>query len=108
MKKRILNILGLAQKAGRLAAGERAVEDAIRSGKARLLLIAKDASANSRKHPSDMAVYRSLPYVFWGNKEELGRTIGKEERSGIVINDPGLADRIQVLLKEESEEKEGE
>ena len=51
-----LSLLGLAAKAGRVVSGEFATEKAVKAGKARLVLVAGDASDNSRKKFSDMCV----------------------------------------------------
>ncbi len=98
-------MLGLAQKAGRIASGEVAAENAIRSGAARLVIAASDASAASRKHLLDMASYRKIPALVWGGKDELGRAIGKSERAGLVITDEGFAGRIGSLIRQETEQK---
>jgi len=42
----ILNFLGLMKKAGKLAYGDEACYDAVRTGRAKALLIASDASPN--------------------------------------------------------------
>ena len=108
MKNKILNMLGLAQKAGRIASGELAVRNAVKTGKVSYLLIARDASAASRKSLSDMAASRKIPCHVWGTKEELGQAVGKEERSGIAITDSGFAGRIRIMLEEETEGKQGD
>ena len=41
--------LGLAQKAGKVASGDFAVRSALKSGKAKLLVVAEDAAPNSKK-----------------------------------------------------------
>ncbi len=41
--------LGLAQKAGKVASGDFAVRSALKSGKAKLLVVATDAAPNSKK-----------------------------------------------------------
>lgn len=41
--------LGLAQKAGKVASGDFAVRSALKSGKAKLLIVAADAAPNSKK-----------------------------------------------------------
>ncbi len=106
MEKSIYNMIGLAQKAGCIAAGETAVENAVKSGTVHLLIIASDASDSSRKHLRDMAVYRNIPNCVWGTKEDLGRSIGKAERSGVAVSNQGLALKIQAMI--EKEEKQGE
>ena len=98
-------MLGLAQKAGRIASGEVAAESAIRSGEARLVIAASDASAASRKHLLDMAAYRKIPALIWGGKDELGQAIGKSERAGLVVTDEGFAGRIGSMIRQETEQK---
>ena len=46
---RILSSLGLAQKAGCIASGEYAVEKAVKGGLASLVIVAEDASDNTKK-----------------------------------------------------------
>ena len=47
--KKILNLLGLATKAGKIASGEFAAEKAVKSGKAHLVIVSEEASDNTRK-----------------------------------------------------------
>ena len=56
-----LSLLGLAAKAGRVVSGEFATEKAVKAGKARLVLVAGDASDNSKKKFSDMCAYYKVP-----------------------------------------------
>lgn len=48
-ERKIYSFIGLAKKAGMVAAGEGQVEAAIKKKKAALVIIAKDASINTRK-----------------------------------------------------------
>ncbi|KMO58564.1 50S ribosomal protein L7, partial [Lacticaseibacillus rhamnosus] len=52
-KQAVLNLLGLARRASRLTTGDQLVLSAIRSGEAKLVFVASDASANTRKKFSD-------------------------------------------------------
>ncbi len=51
-KDKVLSLLGIAQKAGRVVSGEFSVEKAVKEGKACLVLVAKDASDNTKKNVS--------------------------------------------------------
>lgn len=97
-------MISLSMKAGKISAGSFAAENAIRSGKAALILVSQDASANTKKKYHDMAVYRSIPIHEFLTKKELGALIGKEERSCVVITDPGLAGEIDRLFDMEVQE----
>ncbi len=75
----VLSSLGLIRKAGRLTYGSDAAVDAIRSGKATVVVVACDASENTKKRLSDKAKtygvrYEEIPFT----RAELGQAIGKE------------------------------
>ena len=48
-KDKILSYLGLATKAGQTVSGEFCVEKSVRQGKAKLVIVSKDASEASQK-----------------------------------------------------------
>ena len=95
---RLTALLGLAQKAGKLAAGEQAVEKSIRSGKARLVLIAEDASENTRKGYRDMATYYTVPCYQILSKDAFGNAIGKSPKAALVIMDAGFVKAIRACV----------
>ena len=51
--RKVLGSLGLAMKAGDVVSGEFMTEKAIREGIARLVIVAKDASGNTKKKFAD-------------------------------------------------------
>ena len=91
---KVLSLIGLAKKAGKCKAGEFSVEAEIKAHKARLVIVALDASDNTKKHYSDMCSYRNIPIVYYSDKDTLGRCIGCEERAAAVILDDGFASGI--------------
>lgn len=97
---KVLSMLGMAKKAGHLCAGETATETAVKEYEARLVVIAADASDNTKKHFNDMCIYRDIPIRIYGTKEELGRAIGADYRSNIAITDEGLAAAIVKRIEE--------
>ena len=54
MNDKVISLLGLAERAGKIASGEFAAEKAVKTGKARLIIVAEDASDNTKKKFSDM------------------------------------------------------
>lgn len=100
-QNRILSLLGIAMKGRNLVSGEFQTLDAIRNGSAMLVIIAEDASANTRKKFTDKSSYYEVPVMYYGTKEELGNAIGKDFRSVLGVCDAGLADVIGRQLKEE-------
>lgn len=96
---RILSGLGLAQKAGKTASGEYAVEKAVKSRLAFLVIVAADASGNTKKKMKNMTGFYHTPMYFYGTKEALGACIGKEYRSMAAVLDRGFAAAIEKQLK---------
>jgi ribosomal protein L7Ae-like RNA K-turn-binding protein len=97
---RVLQMIGLSAKAGKVKSGEFAVEQSVKANKAYLVIVASDASDNSKKSYSDMCAYYDVPLFFYGNKETLGACVGKEFRASVAIMDENLAnavaDKIQL------------
>ncbi len=98
MQDRVLGLLGLCQRAGKIKSGEFQTEKSIKEGKARLVLFPKDASENTKKKFRNMCVYRQLPFYEYGTKEILGHAIGREERSSISIEDEGFSKQLEKIL----------
>ncbi|MCR4924477.1 MAG: L7Ae/L30e/S12e/Gadd45 family ribosomal protein [Lachnospiraceae bacterium] len=96
-RDKALNMLSIAAKGRNLSSGEFQTEESIKDGKACLVIVAGDASENTKKHFSDMCSYYQVPLIFYSNREELGRAIGKEFRALVAVNDKGIADRVLVL-----------
>jgi ribosomal protein L7Ae-like RNA K-turn-binding protein len=91
-----LSRLGLAMRAGKLVSGEEIVLKAIRSGEAKLVVLAKDASENTEKKISDKCSSYGIPLLIGYSRFELGAAVGKPERVLFAVTDRAFADMIQV------------
>lgn len=98
MKDKILSLLGLAERAGKIASGEFASEKAVKTGKACLVIVAEDASENTKKKFSDMCSYYQVPIAYYSQKNMLGHGIGKELRASLAVLDSGFAKAIEKQL----------
>lgn len=94
MQDKIFSLLGLAAKAGKVAAGGFSAEEAVKNRKARLVIIAADAQQNTVKKFTDKCTHYKVPFRFYGSKEELGRAVGRESRVCVAVTDHGLAQSI--------------
>lgn len=94
---KVLSLLGLATKAGKVASGEFSTEKSVKTGKGFLVLVADDASQNTRKKFQNMCDFYEVPIYFIANKEELGRFCGKEFRASLALQDENFA---KAMLKE--------
>ncbi|MDO5133466.1 MAG: ribosomal L7Ae/L30e/S12e/Gadd45 family protein [Eubacteriales bacterium] len=94
MQDRVLSLLGLAAKAGMTASGGFSAEEAVKSRKARLVIVARDAQANTAKRMTDKCTFYKIPFRFYETKETLGRAVGKQDRACIAVMDRGFAESI--------------
>ena len=97
-KDRVLSMLGLATRSRNVVSGGFATEEAVKRGKACLVIIACDASDNTRKKFSNMCGFYQVPCDYYSTKEVLGHAIGKEERSCLAVTDEGFANSIRKHL----------
>ncbi len=98
-KDKIFSLLGLATRSRNVVSGEFTTEKALKAGNAKLVIIAEDASDNTKKMFSDMCIFRKVPIYYFGTKEELGHCMGKEMRSSLAITDAGFTTSIQKYLE---------
>ena len=91
---RLRSMIGIAQKAGKLVSGEFAAESSVRSGDAKLVIVAGDASYNTKKLFNNKCKHYGVPLIEVLTKEELGHSIGKEYRAVAAVLDKGIADAI--------------
>ena len=101
-EKKMLSLFGLAAKAGRIASGEFQTEAAVKEGTAQLVVVAEDASENTKKLFRDKCSFYHVPVMQLGTKEELGHAIGKEYRACVAILDAGFAEAVMKKRNQES------
>lgn len=87
--------LGLAQKAGKVASGDFAVRSTLKSGKAKLLIVATDAAPNSKKDMYYLAEVAGVEVIELLTRDELGYAIGKAKRTALVITDNNFAKMLK-------------
>lgn len=94
----ILSLVGIAKKAGKIAAGEFQTENAVKSGKASLVIVSEEASDNTKKKFRNMCTFYEVPILFYGEKEALGAAIGCEFRASLAVLDAGLSKAIEKKM----------
>lgn len=98
-QRNYLNLLGLAQRAGKCISGIDLIVTNIQKQSAFLVLIAQDASPLTKKKLMDKCHSYDVPYVEIDDRFTLGTAIGKEERVAIAIIDQGFAKKLQSLVE---------
>ena len=95
---RVLSMIGIAAKSGNVVSGEFSTEKAVKTGSAFLVIVSEEASENTKKHFTDMTSFYEVPIYFYGDKESLGRAIGKEFRASLAIVNENLAKAVETKL----------
>jgi len=101
MREKTLKFLGLMRRANALQVGENNAGEAVRAGKAKLLLLASDASENAKKRAESFVGGRScllleLPFT----KEELSSALGLGGCSMAAVTELGFANALIKRLQE--------
>ena len=96
-RKKVLNLLGLATKAGKIASGEFMTEKSVKEGRASLVIVSEEASDNTRKMFLNLCTYYKVPMYLFGTKEELGHAMGQEFRASLAVLDSGFS---KALVKQ--------
>lgn len=105
MNNRVLSHLGLAMRAGKVVTGDEIVLKVIRSSEAKMVILAGDASDNTKKKFRDKCGTYKIPLVIGFDRESLGTSVGKPERVVLAVTDQGFAEMIskQVGIMSEVE-----
>jgi ribosomal protein L7Ae-like RNA K-turn-binding protein len=98
-QNKVFSLIGLATKAGKIVSGEFSTEKAVKSNGASLVIVAEDASDNTKKMFRNMCTYYKVPLYFFGAKDSLGHAIGKEVRASLAVLDEGFAKAMVKQLE---------
>lgn len=103
-QNKVLSLIGLATKAGKTVSGEFCTEREVKSGSAALVIVADDASDNTKKKFQNMCDYYHVPIYFYKDKDTLGHAMGKQFRASLAILDEGFAKGIRKHMGTEDNE----
>ena len=99
---RLYNALGLCMKAGKAQSGAFAVENAIRAGKAKLVLIESSASQATKERYAHMCEAHGVRLI---ETETVGRAIGKDSRIVMAVTDPAFQKMIEGAMPNTDEKR---
>ena len=97
LNKNVISMLGLCAKARMISSGSVLIED-IKKKKVCFVIIAENASDNTKKKISDKCRYYQIEYVITGDSDTLSHAIGKDNRMAAGILNQGFADSIKSKL----------
>jgi ribosomal protein L7Ae-like RNA K-turn-binding protein len=99
MNPKLKSLLGLARRAGKIVTGDEACMKTVRSGHAKLVILAVDASENTRKKYTDKCKFYHTQLVITGDRNALGQALGRPDQVVIAVEDEGFAGSIRACMQ---------
>lgn len=93
-----LRLLGLARRAGAVATGTDAARRAIRTGEARLVLTADDASRVQLDKIEKTLRNQAIPRVTLGDRATLGTAVGRGPTTAVAVTGASFAAELTKQL----------
>ncbi|RPA64999.1 hypothetical protein EF384_00880 [Aerococcus agrisoli] len=94
MNNNKINLLGLAQAAGKLVSGTETVVKAVKQGTADLVIVATDVSDQTKRNIENKCEFYDIPWVQVFTTEEISIALGKK-RSIVAFTDRGFVKSFQ-------------
>ncbi|KRN00327.1 ribosomal protein L7 L12 [Lactobacillus taiwanensis DSM 21401] len=98
-KQKTLNLLGLAQRAGKLATGFDAVKLALNKNQVKLIFIGSDVSQNTKDKLAFLLRKKKIETIEIFSSQEITQALGKE-RKLVAVTDSGFSKAIKKNLNE--------
>lgn len=95
----VLQLVGLARRAGHAVVGTQAVRVAARRGELSVVIVAEDATENARKRMRGLLLEPKLEVVTFGTRIGLGRAVGRRQAVVVGIRDRRLGFRIAAEVE---------
>lgn len=102
--QKVYNLLGIAQRAGKLSSGTMAAKNSLIRRRAALLIMSGDIAGNSKDELLTCSNRYGIPAITLGSRYDLGTALGKSHRVALTINDIGMAKAIMRQLAESGAE----
>lgn len=100
VSRKIMSMISLAKKAGVLRTGDFAVSYSIQEKKSKLVIVAKDASINTKKKFVNKGDYYGIPIEVYGDKVFFSWATGKDNVTIISVEEENFASQILNLITE--------
>ncbi|KHD45510.1 YlxQ-related RNA-binding protein [Streptococcus hongkongensis] len=96
--QRLSNLIGLAQRAGKIISGEELVVKAIQQEAVKLVFLANDAGPNVTKKVTDKSKYYNVEVSTVFSALELSAALGKP-RKVVAVADAGFSKKMRTLME---------
>jgi len=98
MDRKMSSLLSLSAKAGFLRTGEESAEKLLQNDEAKLVIVASDASDNTKKKFVNKCFFYQKPVRVFGERDEMSKCVGKSNRTVYVVTENGFASRLLALI----------
>ena len=94
INNKIYGLIGLARRASKVSFGTESSMDSIKRRKAKLVIVAEDASQRTKKNFEIECEKMNLNIRIYGTIENLSTAIGQNNKAVITINDENFSKEI--------------
>lgn len=94
INNKIYGLIGLARRAGKISFGTESSIDTIERRKAKLVIVAQDASDRTKKNFKILCERENVKIRIYGTIDELSKSIGQNNKAVIVIKDENFSNEI--------------
>ena len=91
---KILGLIGLAMKAGKVCFGADSVEENILKRKVKLVIVSEDSSVRTKNKFISICQRYDVPIIVLSNISNLSKAIGKENKAILGIKDKNFSESI--------------
>lgn len=95
---KLIGFIGLCAKAGKLTYGTDACIELIQKKKAKLIIVAQNASERTKKNMKFVCDNNNVNICFYGEIEDLSHAIGKQNKAVIGIKEVNFANQILKII----------
>ena len=97
MNDKLLGMLGLAVRAGKVAFGVFLTQKAIDEGKAKLVICSNDTGKSNKRAIEAKCEAKNVPIIFYSDKHSLSHAAGKKDIPALCVCDENFKDAIMKI-----------
>ena len=97
INKKILGLIGLSAKAGKVSFGADSVENGIKKRIVKLVIVSEDSSDRTKDKFKKICEQFHIPMIQIADIETLSKTIGKNNKAILGIQDINLSREIEKI-----------
>ena len=93
------NMIGMGKRANLVRVGDYVCTESIQKNTSSLIIVAEDASQNTRKKFTQKCEFYQVKCIVIGEKTNLGNAVGKEAAATLTVNDEKFAAQLIKIIE---------